>query len=354
MKDKSQLLNEVRETAAEFVGTIEKELMLKKESAHEQQKDNNRIIDTPDTEKVLNQFYADSYKFWEREKESGNTAGDTSSIEELALNDVRSINANPFSPNGEQLDMDKKEEWIIEKEKSLFEKKGKDYILMDYDGINSVVMKEVKINDIEKDIMNDGKFESIDNFNDQFKKQYTLIDPEKVKEPTVVIKWSESHALKSNAIVPFKEANEEMKSIIKEQNEELGYHKTRYNLLLPSDGKIDVLQLDRLDLGDGDYSSPYDQIIKEKNLTPKQQELLKDALAEQQKDVHWYEMTARPVSPGCQPKGFVDFDDSKGRHGVVAYDRKLSRDELEAFQMRKFQDKKELSKEQKNEMVLER
>lgn len=51
---------------------------------------------------------------------------------------------------------------------------------------------------------------------------------------------------------------------------------------------------------------------------------------------YWYEMSKQPVSPGAQPKGFIEWDEAKGRHGVVAYDRELTEHELNDYEMRKW------------------
>lgn len=51
---------------------------------------------------------------------------------------------------------------------------------------------------------------------------------------------------------------------------------------------------------------------------------------------YWYEMTERPVSLGAQPKGFIEWDEARGRHGVVAYDRELTEHELNDYEMRKW------------------
>jgi hypothetical protein len=48
---------------------------------------------------------------------------------------------------------------------------------------------------------------------------------------------------------------------------------------------------------------------------------------------HWYELRLRGISPGCQPNGFVDVDHTKGRWGIVAYDRQLTDEELEQYEM---------------------
>lgn len=51
--------------------------------------------------------------------------------------------------------------------------------------------------------------------------------------------------------------------------------------------------------------------------------------------MHWYEYIHRGLSPGCQPRGFVDHDESKGRFGWVAYDRKLTDQEMNDYELKK-------------------
>lgn len=52
------------------------------------------------------------------------------------------------------------------------------------------------------------------------------------------------------------------------------------------------------------------------------------------KRTYWYEMTKRPVSIGCQPRGFVDINDNHGKWGIVAYNRELTQKELDEYEMR--------------------
>lgn len=47
----------------------------------------------------------------------------------------------------------------------------------------------------------------------------------------------------------------------------------------------------------------------------------------------WYEMLKRPVSIGCQPKGFIEVNHNEGNWGIVAYEKKLTQEELEEFEM---------------------
>ncbi|WP_124115429.1 hypothetical protein [Paenibacillus xylanexedens] len=49
--------------------------------------------------------------------------------------------------------------------------------------------------------------------------------------------------------------------------------------------------------------------------------------------LYWYELRLRPVSIGCQPNGFTQTDDTKGRHGIIAYDRPLTIDEVKEYEL---------------------
>ena len=53
-------------------------------------------------------------------------------------------------------------------------------------------------------------------------------------------------------------------------------------------------------------------------------------------EIYWYEYKLRGFSLGCQPKGFVDRDESKGKWGIIAYDRKLSRSEMDDYDLREW------------------
>ncbi|MFB9758816.1 LPD25 domain-containing protein [Ectobacillus funiculus] len=118
--------------------------------------------------------------------------------------------------------------------------------------------------------------------------------------------------LKQNTIIPFGEANEQMAAIAKEQLNELGYQKTRYHLLIPKSldpdfAKAEIIAMDRLDLGDGEYTSPYEQIIAEK---PRLPEAVKAALKKEMEEArqHSVEKEASLVvhQPGQLSKIEVD------------------------------------------------
>ena len=55
---------------------------------------------------------------------------------------------------------------------------------------------------------------------------------------------------------------------------------------------------------------------------------------EQKQEVYWYEYIYRGFSPGCQPEGFIDKDNEKGRFGWIAYDRELTEQEINDYELR--------------------
>lgn len=53
-------------------------------------------------------------------------------------------------------------------------------------------------------------------------------------------------------------------------------------------------------------------------------------------NLHWYEMLHRPLSPFCQPKGYIQYDSIKGKNGIIAYNRTLTADELDEYELREW------------------
>ena len=49
--------------------------------------------------------------------------------------------------------------------------------------------------------------------------------------------------------------------------------------------------------------------------------------------IYWYQYRLRGFSLGCQPKGFVNHDDTYGKWGAVAYDRPLTKEEMESYDL---------------------
>lgn len=53
-----------------------------------------------------------------------------------------------------------------------------------------------------------------------------------------------------------------------------------------------------------------------------------------ERNMYKYGMRLRPVGMGCQPKGFVKFDESDDRYwNVLYYNRELSQDEVNNYEL---------------------
>ena len=56
--------------------------------------------------------------------------------------------------------------------------------------------------------------------------------------------------------------------------------------------------------------------------------------------LYWYEYLYRGFSLGCQPKDFVANDADYGRFGAIAYDRELTKEEQDRYELEPIKDKK--------------
>ncbi|WP_447402909.1 LPD25 domain-containing protein [Lysinibacillus sp. fkY74-1] len=110
-------------------------------------------------------------------------------------------------------------------------------------------------------------------FNNAFKDNFALINQQEVTNPKILIQWSESE-LMSNELMGFAEGNDRMakleKEVFSDQEKAYSYLKTRYHVLIPNGDTVDLINPDRLDIGDGEYKSPYEQLIAENKLTEMQ------------------------------------------------------------------------------------
>ncbi|WP_235190051.1 hypothetical protein [Bacillus gaemokensis] len=67
--------------------------------------------------------------------------------------------------------------------------------------------------------------------------------------------------------------------------------------------------------------------------------------------MYWYEYRLRGFSLGCQPKDFVDVNHEHGRFGAVAYNRELTDEEVERYELTKIEPKENKLKVLAKEMV---
>ncbi|WP_259418130.1 LPD25 domain-containing protein [Bacillus toyonensis] len=121
--------------------------------------------------------------------------------------------------------------------------------------------------------------EFIDAFNEANQEKYAALNQNEINRPTMLVQWSENENFKGSQLIPFGEANEKMAEVItniekakeeaRERDEYVPYDKTRYHIAIPKEvdrdfGRMELVSMDRLDMGDGDYKTPYEQVLNEK------------------------------------------------------------------------------------------
>ncbi|MGM2864364.1 LPD25 domain-containing protein [Bacillus cereus group sp. Bce021] len=217
MKDKTKLLKEVHETSIEFIETIENTLEKDKEQINEKEVESmaNRNEKQDEKNILLVEFMSLS-----------NTTQELVSVTELR----------------EQADRNRAFEPVEGAEK-----------------------------------LSDKEF--IDAFNEANQEKYAALNQNEINRPTMLVQWSENENFKGSQLIPFGEANEKMAEVIKniekakeearERDEYVPYDKTRYHIAIPKEvdrdfGRMELVSMDRLDMGDGDYKTPYEQVLNEK------------------------------------------------------------------------------------------
>lgn len=136
--------------------------------------------------------------------------------------------------------------------------------------------------------------EFLDAFNVANQEKYAALDQNEITRPTMLVQWSENANFKGNQLIPFGEANEKMAEVISniekskeeagERDEYVPYDKTRYHIAIPKEvdrdfGRMELVSMDRLDMGDGDYKTPYEQVLNEKRyLSDEVKQALRDEI----------------------------------------------------------------------------
>src|SRR5699024_7529018 len=101
-----------------------------------------------------------------------------------------------------------------------------------------------------------------------------------IEKPQILIEWSEVSELGINTRMDFAEGNVYMEKMEEKYKDDSRYYETCYSIIFPESdkSKLEVVSMDRLDIGDGEFLNPYHQVRKEGNLMERQQVMLDDAV----------------------------------------------------------------------------
>lgn len=217
MKDKTKLLKEVHETSIEFIETIENTLEKEKEKTNEKEVEGmaNRNEKQDEKNILLVEYMSLS-----------NTTQELVSVTELREQADRNRAFEPVE-GGEKLS-------------------DKEYI---------------------------------DAFNVANQEKYAALNQDEINRPTMLVQWSDNETFKNNQLIPFGEANEKMAEVIssiekareeaKERGQTIPYDQARYHIAIPKEvdrdfGRMELVSMDRMNMGDGDYKTLYEQVLNEK------------------------------------------------------------------------------------------
>ncbi|EJR27816.1 hypothetical protein IIG_04843 [Bacillus cereus VD048] len=167
----------------------------------------------------------------------------------------------------------------------------KNILLVEYMSLSNTTQELVSVNHLREQADKNRAFEPVEGaeklsdkefieaFNKANQEKYAVLNQDEITRPTMLIQWSENENFTGNQLIPFGEANEKMSEVIsniekakeeaRERDDYVPYDKTRYHIAIPKEvdrdfGRMELVSMDRLDMGDGDYKTPYEQVLNEK------------------------------------------------------------------------------------------
>ncbi|MDY8164701.1 ArdC-like ssDNA-binding domain-containing protein [Bacillus thuringiensis] len=180
----------------------------------------------------------------------------------------------------------------------------KNILLVEYMSLSNTTQELVSVKDLREQTDKNRAFEPvegaeklsdkefIDAFNKANQEKYAALNQEEINRPTMLVQWSDNETFKNNQLIPFGEANEKMAEVIasiekareeaKERGQIIPYDQARYHIAIPKDvdrefGRMELVSMDRMNMGDGDYKTPYEQVLNEKrHLSDEVKQALRD------------------------------------------------------------------------------
>ncbi|WOA60905.1 LPD25 domain-containing protein [Bacillus mycoides] len=167
----------------------------------------------------------------------------------------------------------------------------KNILLVEYMSLSNTTQELVSVNQLREQADRNRAFEPvegaeklsykefIDAFNVANQEKYAALNQNEINRPTMLVQWSDNETFKNNQLIPFGEANEKMAEVIssiekareeaKERGQTIPYDQARYHIAIPKEvdrdfGRMELVSMDRMNMGDGDYKTPYEQVLNEK------------------------------------------------------------------------------------------
>lgn len=167
----------------------------------------------------------------------------------------------------------------------------KNILLVEYMSLSNTTQELVSVNHLREQADKNRAFEPVEGaeklndkefieaFNEANQEKYAALNQDEINRPTMLVQWSDNETFKNNQLIPFGEANEKMAEVIssiekareeaKERGQTIPYDQARYHIAIPKEvdrdfGRMELVSMDRFNMGDGDYKTPYEQVLNEK------------------------------------------------------------------------------------------
>lgn len=183
----------------------------------------------------------------------------------------------------------------------------KNILLVEYMSLSKTTQELISVNDLREQADKNRAFEPVEGaeklsdkefieaFNEANQEKYAALNQDEINRPTMLVQWSDNETFKNNQLIPFGEANEKMAEVIssiekareeaRERGETIPYDQARYHIAIPKEvdrefGRMELVSMDRMNMGDGDYKTPYEQVLNEKrHLSDEVKQALRDEVA---------------------------------------------------------------------------
>ncbi|PGB33615.1 hypothetical protein COM07_27720 [Bacillus toyonensis] len=180
----------------------------------------------------------------------------------------------------------------------------KNILLVEYMSSSNTTQELISVNDLREQADKNRAFEPVEGaeklsdkefieaFNEANQEKYAALNQDEINRPTMLVQWSDNETFKNNQLIPFGEANEKMAEVIssiekareesRERGETIPYDQARYHIAIPKEvdrefGRMELVSMDRMNMGDGDYKTPYEQVLNEKrHLSDEVKQALRD------------------------------------------------------------------------------
>jgi len=180
----------------------------------------------------------------------------------------------------------------------------KNILLVEYMSLSNTTQELISVNDLREQVDKNRAFEPVEGaeklsdkefieaFNEVNQEKYAALNQDEINRPTMLVQWSDNETFKNNQLIPFGEANEKMAEVIssiekareeaRERGETIPYDQARYHIAIPKEvdrdfGRMELVSMDRMNMGDGDYKTPYEQVLNEKrHLSDEVKQALRD------------------------------------------------------------------------------